>query len=565
MKHLRLSLAVGMAVLLPIALIAGRAEAQATFTLINQDPAGSGLNDAAAKAPEGGNPGRTLGEQRLIAYQYAMDLWGALLSSNVDIRVRASFAPLECNLTTDRIILGSANAVYRKRDFPNAPKAGLEYPAAMANSIAGSDLEPTRDDITTNFQADLATPRCGNREEWYYGLQGNAGNTRGGPNFLNVIMHEIGHGLGVSGGITIFGEPGAKNIYSELAFSKRANGNINSLSTENFQAAIGAPWDIVWTGARANASARLIAENRPLLVQTTDASPVQHLAREADFGNQALEAFPAGKLVLVQDVAAAGTTASARACEGIDGQPAIANGDALRGNIALIDRGSCEFGRKALNAQRYGAIAAIIVDNAASAKPPSLGPGADGGNVTIPVIGVTQSVGQLLRAGTAPVQLTGLVRSPTLYSGMDSDNRTYLYSSATWQNELGSVLSHIDTDMAPNALMEPSETRSVEAHAFVDLALDMYEDMGWRVNRQGTAHLGSCDTGVPVVRDVGYIPGANLIAQQRLCRAEADGSRAKYQQCMNNHALWLRDQGLLSNGEVASVRKCVAQQPLAQN
>lgn len=54
----------------------------ANVTLINGD-AGTvvGLNDPTAAAPLGGNPGRTIGEQRRIAYQYAMDLWGAVLQS----------------------------------------------------------------------------------------------------------------------------------------------------------------------------------------------------------------------------------------------------------------------------------------------------------------------------------------------------------------------------------------------------------------------------------------------------------------------------------------------------
>ena len=61
---------------------------------VNNDPAGQGLNDTTPIAPAGGNSGMTVGEQRRIVYQFAADLWGAVLRSDVQIRVGASFRPL---------------------------------------------------------------------------------------------------------------------------------------------------------------------------------------------------------------------------------------------------------------------------------------------------------------------------------------------------------------------------------------------------------------------------------------------------------------------------------------
>ena len=72
----------------------------ANVTLINGDAGTNvGLNDPTAAAPLGGNPGRSVGEQRRIAYQYAMDMWGAVLQSSVEIKVYASFARLTCTAT----------------------------------------------------------------------------------------------------------------------------------------------------------------------------------------------------------------------------------------------------------------------------------------------------------------------------------------------------------------------------------------------------------------------------------------------------------------------------------
>ena len=72
----------------------------ATITIVNVNAAGVGFNDPTPAAPVGGNPGTTLGEQRLIAFQHAAGIWGAALDSAVEIRIQASFVPLTCTATT---------------------------------------------------------------------------------------------------------------------------------------------------------------------------------------------------------------------------------------------------------------------------------------------------------------------------------------------------------------------------------------------------------------------------------------------------------------------------------
>ncbi len=62
------------------------------------------------------------------------------------------------------------------------------------------------------------------------------------------------------------------------------------------------------------------------------------------------------------------------------------------GKIVLIDRGSCEFGLKALIAQNNGAVA-VVIRNFEDVVI-TMGAGANGANVTIPTIMVTQSLGQ---------------------------------------------------------------------------------------------------------------------------------------------------------------------------
>ena len=69
----------------------------------------------------------------------------------------------------------------------------------------------------------------------------------------------------------------------------------------------------------------------------------------------------------------------------------------LTGRIAVLYRGTCEFGAKALNAQNAGAVAVVIIDNIPEA-PISMGGGAVGASVTIPVVMITDADGALIRA-----------------------------------------------------------------------------------------------------------------------------------------------------------------------
>jgi Zn-dependent metalloprotease len=83
-----------------------------------------------------------------------------------------------------------------------------------------------------------------------------------------------------------------------------------------------------------------------------------------------------------------------------DGCTAITNGEAVNGKIALIDRGTCEFSTKVLNAQNAGAVAVIIANSAATGLPP-MGAGVDAPSVTIPSLGVQQSTGNAIRTQLA--------------------------------------------------------------------------------------------------------------------------------------------------------------------
>ncbi len=98
----------------------------------------------------------------------------------------------------------------------------------------------------------------------------------------------------------------------------------------------------------------------------------------ADFG-PAIESTYTGDLVLADD----GTAPVTDACES-----PLVNAADISGNIALIDRGVCEFGVKVLEAEMAGAIAVIICNNVGG-EPITMGAGAVGANATIPSIMIT--------------------------------------------------------------------------------------------------------------------------------------------------------------------------------
>ena len=115
--------------------------ADATIVIVNLDGPGEGFNDPTPAAPVGGNNGATLGDQRLIAFQHAADIWGSTLDSSVTIRIQAAFNPLAPN------VLGSAGAITASSDFdgeglfPGAEFPATWYGAALANKRAGGYLD----------------------------------------------------------------------------------------------------------------------------------------------------------------------------------------------------------------------------------------------------------------------------------------------------------------------------------------------------------------------------------------------------------------------------------------
>src|SRR5205823_260639 len=136
--------------------------------------------------------GTTLGQQRLNAFQFAASLWGATINSGVTITIQATWEPLSCS-TTDGDTLGSAGTTSIFANFPNAPQTNTWYSAALANALAGTDLDSSTAEIRARFNINIGTPSCSGSSPFYLGLDNNHGS---GTDLVTVLLHEFSHGLG---------------------------------------------------------------------------------------------------------------------------------------------------------------------------------------------------------------------------------------------------------------------------------------------------------------------------------------------------------------------------------
>ncbi len=435
----------------------------ATVTIINGDGANEGFNDPTVATPPPGNPGTTLGAQRLFIFNYAASIWGSMLSSPVTIQVTAKMDPQTCTATS--ATLGSTGSNSSHRDFAGALFPGTWYQQSLANRLYGADLNAAATDMSTTFNSNLnGSASCLGGAGWYYGTDGNEGTN---IELLAVVLHELAHGFGFatttnsSTGSMSSGYPSAydRNLYDDslgtfwpsLTNAQRAT---SARSQKN----------LVWNGTWVQPAAASYLAKRPRMVINSPSSIAMttYSIGTAAFGPALTPAGVTGDVVYVQDV-----TAPAG-----DGCEALVNGPALAGKIALVDRGVCTFVAKAESCLAYGAIAVIIANNTTGVQPP----GGSDPAMTIPVVGITQADGTAIKSALllGPVNIT-LNLDPVYMAGADNAGRPMMYTPATYAS--GSTVSHYDVTLTPNVLMEPAINNDL--HDGVDLTLPLLWDIGW--------------------------------------------------------------------------------------
>lgn len=220
------------------AAIAGTRAARAAFSITYLS---SGTKDAF------GYTCSTFPEAAKSAFNTAAAIWAAHVQSSVPITINACWT----NGLPPGVLGGSGSRVWH-RNFPGAPQPNTWYQAALANSLAGYDLDPTptEPDMHITFSSAFS---------WYYGTNGLT--PSGTYDLVTVAAHEIGHGLHFAGtvryssGFAWYGwDTGYPSIYETFMES---SGGTKLTSYPNDSTALGTlvtSNNLWWNGTHANAA-----------------------------------------------------------------------------------------------------------------------------------------------------------------------------------------------------------------------------------------------------------------------------------------------------------------------
>jgi len=121
------------------------------------------------------------------SFQKAVDIWASLIQSPVEIKIEAHWRNLGAGT------LGSCGPTNYYLGYDGMPEENTYYPISLAEKLAGKDLNDSTDfEMIANFN---------NSAAWYYGTDGNTPSDK--YDLLTVVLHEICHGLGFIGSLSV--------------------------------------------------------------------------------------------------------------------------------------------------------------------------------------------------------------------------------------------------------------------------------------------------------------------------------------------------------------------------
>lgn len=548
----------------------GPALGRAKITVISINDPGVGLNDPTPATPIGGNSGTTVGQQRLIALQYAANLWAAAIDSSVEIRIQASFVSLEC--TANSAAVGSAGPLNMLHDFAGAEQSSTWYPAALANKRAGMDLFPPTvavdagsDDVRAYFNVNLGRTGCMTGTSWYYGLDGH--HPQGTVDLAATALHELSHGFGFStqaNGLTGALVNGLPDAFTSHLYDNTLRKSWADMTDAERRFSATNTRRVVWTGAEVTAAVpRVLSPGSPsLTIEAPSSIAGEYFVGQATFGAPLNLQGLRGTIVAALDAADATGPLTSDACS------QILNPEEVAGRIAFVDRGTCAFAIKIRNAQNAGAIAVIVADNAPGNPPPQIG-GVGTADIFIPSVRITQADGATLRSQLGAGVNARIGLKPNQLAGADPNGRAILYTPYPFES-ISSIV-HWDRIASPNLLLEPDINNDLTHN--LDLTLPLMKDIGWFPDgdidgiantndqcpstdaSQTKVIIEDCCSGVP---NTLFKTGCTILDLVNQCAVGAK-NHGNYVSCVSHVTNDLKKQGYISGSQKGAIQSCASQ------
>ncbi len=170
--------------------------------------------------------------------QTAIDVWSANFKSSVVISVDASWGR-----SSSWGVLGSARPGSFFSAFSGAPDPSLWYPSALANALAGRDLDKKNPEIV--IQVNSAAP---------WNSRGDGVPSGNEYDLQSVFLHELGHGLGFLSndaydpffGLGSLDQPTPFDAYLQTSDGRR----LPDLPTPSKELGTALTTSLVWNGAQ---------------------------------------------------------------------------------------------------------------------------------------------------------------------------------------------------------------------------------------------------------------------------------------------------------------------------
>ena len=171
-----------------------------------------------------------------IPIQAAVDVWSENFASTVPININVNWGR-----STSYSVLASASAKRNFANFTGAPDKTLYYPSALANALAGKDLDPNAAEMEITISSNAP---------WYYGVDGNC--PAKSYDLVSVILHEMAHGLGFISGtyydeFSGFGrvdQPTPFDAYAQLPDGRR----LADMPSPSLETGKAMTTNLVWSG-----------------------------------------------------------------------------------------------------------------------------------------------------------------------------------------------------------------------------------------------------------------------------------------------------------------------------